>query len=81
MRTTVTIDDRTFEELLRLAATDNKTKAVNTAIAAYIRAERLRRFKELRGHLGYLPSNEDLEAPDLERARRLAHEETDGARE
>lgn len=71
MRTTVTVDDQTFKRLMQLAGTENKTEAVNLAIHEFIRQERLRRFKRLRGKLD-MPTNEELEAGELERAERLA---------
>ncbi len=70
-RTTISIDEKTFEQLLQLAGTENKTEAVNKAITAFIRQERLTRFKKLRGKLN-MPTNEALEADELERAERLA---------
>lgn len=70
-RTTISIDEKTFEQLMQLAGTENKTEAVNKAITAFIRQERLTRFKKLRGKLN-MPTNEALEAGELERAERLA---------
>lgn len=70
-RTTISIDEKTFEQLLQLAGTENKTEAVNKAITSFIRQERLTRFKKLRGKLN-MPTNEALEADELERAERLA---------
>lgn len=70
-RTTISIDEKTFEQLMQLAGTENKTEAVNKAITSFIRQERLMRFKKLRGKLD-LPTNETLEAGELERAKRLA---------
>jgi len=72
-RTTISIDEKTFEQLLQLARTNNKTEAVNKAITSFIRQERLMRFKKLRGKLD-LPTNEALETGELERAERLAGE-------
>lgn len=72
-RTTISIDERTFEQLMQLAGTENKTEAVNKAITAFIKHERLMRFKKLRGKLD-IPTNEALEAGELERAERLASE-------
>lgn len=72
-RTTISIDEKTFEQLMQLAGTENKTEAVNKAITSFIRQERLMRFKRLRGKLN-LPTNEALEAGELERAERLAGE-------
>lgn len=72
MRTTVSIDDDDFRQLMRLADTDDRTEAVDIAIRSYIRAQRIRRFKELRGAVPELPDNDDVEALDLERAEQLA---------
>jgi Arc/MetJ family transcription regulator len=73
IRTTISIDEKTFDRLMQLAGTDNKTEAVNKAIMSFIRQERLMRFKKLRGKLD-LPTNEALETGELERAKRLAGE-------
>jgi len=62
-----------FEELMNLVGTSSKTRAVNEAVREYIRRERLRRFKSLRGKLE-VATNEEIEAPQLERARRLGGE-------
>ncbi len=70
-RTTISVDERTFEQLMQLAGTENKTEAVNKAITAFIRQERLVRFKKLRGKLN-MPTNEALEVGELARAERLA---------
>lgn len=70
-RTTISVDERTFEQLMKLAGTENKTEAVNKAITSFIRQERLMRFKKLRGKLD-MPTNEALEAGELERAEQLA---------
>lgn len=72
-RTTISIDERTFKQLMQLAGTENKTEAINKAITSFIRQERLARFKKLRGKLD-MPTNEALEAGELERAKRLANE-------
>lgn len=72
MRTTVTIEDDDFHELMRIADTDNRTEAVNIAIRAYIRAQRIRRFKALRGAVPEFPDNSELEEPDVARAKQLA---------
>lgn len=75
-RTTISVDEGTFDQLMQLAGTDNKTEAVNMAIRSFIRQERVRRFKMLRGKLTDLPSNEVLEAAEVERARDLAERGT-----
>jgi Arc/MetJ family transcription regulator len=73
VRTTISIDEKMFDQLMELAGTNNKTEAVNKAITSFIRQERLMRFKKLRGKLDF-PTNEALETGELERAERLAGE-------
>ena len=75
-RTTISVDERTLAQLMQLAGTENKTEAVNMAIRSFIRQERVRRFKMLRGKLTDLPSNDALEAAELERTRNLAERGT-----
>ncbi|MEX2535881.1 MAG: type II toxin-antitoxin system VapB family antitoxin [Trueperaceae bacterium] len=72
----ISIDDESFDELMRMAGTRNRTEAVNLAIKEFIRAEHVRRFYRLRGKLRHLPSNEELEGSDLERVRGLVGEES-----
>ncbi len=73
MRTTISVDEQTFEALMHLAGTTNKTEAVKLAIDEFIRRERLKRFKALRGKADIM-SNEEIEAAQLERAELLAGE-------
>ncbi len=73
MRTTISVDEQTFETLLDLAGTSNKTEAVKLAIDEFIRRERLKRFKALRGKVDIM-SNEEIEAAQQERAELLAGE-------
>lgn len=71
MRATISIADKTLEQLLHLAGTQNKTEAVNLAITSFIRHERVQRFKKLRGKIDIV-SNDELEAAELARGERLA---------
>ncbi len=73
MRTTISVDEQTFKILMHLAGTTNKTEAVKLAIDEFIRRERLKRFKALRGKVDIM-SNEEIEAAQLERAELLAGE-------
>ncbi len=73
MRTTISVDEQTFETLMHLVGTANKTEAVKVAIDEFIRRERLKRFKALRGKVDIM-SNEEIEAAQLERAELLAGE-------
>lgn len=73
MRTTISVDERTFETLMQLADTTSKTEAVKLAIDEFIRRERLKRFKALRGKVDIM-SNDEIEAAQQERAELLAGE-------
>ena len=73
MRTTISVDEQTFETLMHLAGTTNKTEAVKIAIDEFIRRERLKRFKALRGKVDII-SNDELEAAQQERAESLSGE-------
>ena len=73
MRTTISVDEQVFETLMHLAGTTNKTEAVKLAIDEFIRRERLKRFKALRGKVDMI-SNDELEAAQQERAESLSGE-------
>ncbi len=73
MRTTISVDEQTFETLMHLVGTTNKTEAVKVAIDEFIRRERLKRFKALRGKVDIM-SNEEIEAVQQTRAELLTGE-------
>ena len=64
MRTSVTLNDETIQELLEVTNTTNMTKAVSTAVNEYLRRRRLERFRALRGKVD-ITSNEEIEAAEL----------------
>ena len=49
MRATISLKEETFDELLRLTRTENKTLAVRLAVEDYVRREQMR---ELAGQMG-----------------------------
>jgi Arc/MetJ family transcription regulator len=49
MRTTITVDDELFAELMELSGAETKTEAVRGAIEEYVRQRRKRRLIALRG--------------------------------
>ena len=51
MRTTVTIPDPLFDELLRFTEADSRTQAVQVAVETYVRRAKLERLRALRGKL------------------------------
>ena len=70
MRTTITIPDETFEDLLRLSGEENRTKAVQVAVEYYNRRMKLERLRAMRGTLD-LEGTEDLDQADLEEQAQL----------
>ena len=64
MRTSVTLNDETLQELLEVTHTTNMTQAVSTAVSEYLRRRRLDRFRALRGKVE-ITSNEEIEAAEL----------------
>lgn len=64
MRTSVTLNEETIQELLEVTNTTNMTQAVGTAVNEYLRRRRLDRFRALRGKVK-ITSNEEIEAAEL----------------
>lgn len=64
MRTSVTLNDETLQELLEVTETTNMTQAVSTAVNEYLRRRRLERFRALKGRIDII-SNEEIEAAEL----------------
>lgn len=64
MRTSVTLNDETIQELLEVTKTTNMTQAVSAAVNEYLRRRRLERFRALKGKVDII-SNEDIEAAEL----------------
>jgi Arc/MetJ family transcription regulator len=53
MRATVTIDKEILDELLRETTAKSKAKAVNMAIAEYLRRKKVDRIKAMKGKLTF----------------------------
>ena len=64
MRTSVTLDDEVFQELLEITNETNRTRAVQKAVEGFVRAAKLERLRQLRGKVAIL-SNEEVEAEEL----------------
>ncbi len=64
MRTSVTLNDETLQELLEVTHTTNMTQAISTAVSEYLRRRRLDRFRALRGKVE-ITSSEEIEAAEL----------------
>ena len=64
MRTSVTLDDEVFKELLEITEETNRTRAVQIAVEQFVRDAKLERLRRLRGKVAIL-SNDELEAGEL----------------
>jgi len=64
MRTSVTLDDEVFRELLEITNETNRTRAVQTAVEHFVRDTKLARLRQLKGKVTIL-SNEEIEAGEL----------------
>ena len=60
MRTTVTIDGRSLDQLLRETKVKSKAKAVSIAVDEYLRRRELEKVKELKGKLQFEISADEL---------------------
>ena len=70
MRTTVSIEDEAFEDLLRLSGEANRTRAVQVAVEFYNRRKKLEQLLALRGTLDIV-GTEALDQADLAEQKRL----------
>ncbi len=63
MRTTVTIPDELFEELMYAAGSTSRSRAVQLAVEQYVRRAKLEQLRALRGKLE-IKSTEALDEAD-----------------
>ena len=70
MRTTISLPDETFEELLRLSGEANRTRAVQMAVEFYNRRMKLEQLRALRGSLDIVGTEALDEAELAEQAQR-----------
>ena len=71
MRTTVTIPDPLFDELLRFTEADSRTQAIQVAVETYVRRAKLERLRALRGKLDIKGTEASDEADLREQRERL----------
>lgn len=64
MRTSVTLDDDVFDELMEITNETNRTRAVRTAVEHFVRDARLERLRSLRGKVP-IHDNEEIESGEL----------------
>ncbi|MHB2147699.1 type II toxin-antitoxin system VapB family antitoxin [Calditrichota bacterium LG25] len=65
MRTTINIPDEIMKELLSYSRTKSKTKAVSEALKEWIRMQKIKKLKSLRGKLKIEMDLEKQRAEDL----------------
>ncbi len=68
MRTTITIDDAIFSELMRFTHAKTRTDAINRALAEWLRRKKIERLKSLRGKLDFAGELADLRRFEVEEA-------------
>ncbi|CAN5592972.1 MAG: type II toxin-antitoxin system VapB family antitoxin [Rubrobacter sp.] len=66
MRTTVTMSEEVASDLMRFTEARTRTAAVNRAVEEWVRQERLRRLRSLRGKLPVEAGSERLREAEVE---------------
>lgn len=64
MRTSITLDDKVFQELMDITQETNRTRAVQTAVETFVRRAKLEQLRQLRGQVHVL-SNDEVEAGEM----------------
>jgi Arc/MetJ family transcription regulator len=72
MRTTLDLDEKLIEELLKATEAKTKTEAIHLAISELIRRKKLERLKSLSGKIHIDLDLEKMQKADLKRQKRLA---------
>lgn len=70
MRTTLNIDKNLLEDVLSATGEKDKGRAVNRALAEFIRLRRLDQLRALRGKIDIEDNLDELERAELEKMRR-----------
>ena len=65
MRTTLTLDDSIFTDLMRFTQAKTRTEAVNNALADWVRRKRLDALRGLRGKLQIADDIDALREHDI----------------
>lgn len=68
MRTTVTIDDAIFAELMQLTRAKSRTEAIRLALTEWVRRQKIERLKALRGKVTIEGDLDGLRRLDIEEA-------------
>ena len=73
MRTTVTIEKKLLDEVREMTAEPSMNKAVNKALAEYVRLRKLRDLRDMIGHMGIGDTWRADEDAELAEMRRMEH--------
>jgi len=65
MRTTMDVDEKLIEEVVALTREKSKSRAVNRALAEYIRRRRLEELRALAGKIDLVDNLKELEELEL----------------
>ncbi len=71
MRTTITVDDVIFGDLMNLTQAKSRNEAINTALAEWVRRQKIQRLKSLRGKLSIADDLDDRRQLEIGEARSL----------
>lgn len=71
MRTTVTMSEEVAEDLMRFTEAKTRTEAVNRAVADWVRQERIRRLRSLRGQLPVEPAYAESREAEISETKDL----------
>ena len=71
MRTTVTMSDEVVTDLMRFTEARTRTEAVNKAVEGWVRQERIRRLRALRGRLPVEAGSDGLRAAEISEVQDL----------
>ena len=72
MRTTLELDEKLIREVVRLSGEKNKGKAVNKAMAEYVRRRKIDELRKMLGTIGLADTWREDEKRELEDMRRMA---------
>lgn len=71
MRTTVTMSEEVAADLMRFTRAKTRTEAVNRAVEEWVRQEKIRRLRALRGKLSVQPAYEESREAEVAELRDL----------
>ncbi len=66
MRTTITIDDDKFEELMRITSSSSQAQAIQTAVYEFIKIKRKNQLLALRGKLDIADNWQELRQLEMQ---------------